>query len=200
MTHEPRIRPMRDSDADFFTEAERAQGWYTEQEKFFLRLRDQAEGQAVALVAECDGETAGYIHVHPDAQEGLLAGRAWPEIVDFAVLGRFRGCGIGGKLMDAAETIAARYADTVYLGVGLHSGYGAAQRMVIRRDYVPDGSGVWYGNQPCPPYAPLPQQQRPGAGSVQAAGRAAGGAVAVKMCRSRTFLPAEARAAGLTCV
>ncbi|MGN0747122.1 MAG: GNAT family N-acetyltransferase [Aristaeellaceae bacterium] len=122
---------MRDSDAAFFTAKERAQGWHTEQEKFLMRLRDQAEGRAAALVAKCDGEPAGYIHVYPDAHEGPCAGRGWPEIVDFAVLERFRG-----------------------KGVGLHGGYGAAQRMYIHRGYVPDGSGVWYGNQPCPPYAP----------------------------------------------
>lgn len=33
--------------------------------------------------------------------------------------------------------MAAETSDTVCLGVGLHSGYGAAQRM-----YVPDGSVV----------------------------------------------------------
>lgn len=32
------------------------------------------------------------------------------------------------------------------LGVGLHSGYGSAQRMYIKRGYIPDGSGVWYNN------------------------------------------------------
>lgn len=46
--------------------------------------------------------------------------------------------------MDIAEEIAATYADTVYLGVGLHSGYGSAQRMYVKRGYIPDGSGVWY--------------------------------------------------------
>ena len=54
--------------------------------------------------------------------------------------------------MDAAEKIAATYADTVYLGVGLHSGYGAAQRMYIKRGYIPDGSGVWYRGKVCEPY------------------------------------------------
>lgn len=39
---------------------------------------------------------------------------------------------------------AAETSDTVCLGVGLHSGYGAAQRMYVLRGYVPDGSGVWY--------------------------------------------------------
>ncbi|MGN0763719.1 MAG: GNAT family N-acetyltransferase, partial [Aristaeellaceae bacterium] len=76
------------------------------------------------------------------------------EIVDFAVLEKFRGRGVGSKLMDAAEAVAFRYADTLYLGVGLHSCYGAAQRMVIPQSYVLVGSGVWYGNQPYPPYAP----------------------------------------------
>lgn len=54
--------------------------------------------------------------------------------------------------MDTAEQIAAGFADTVYLGVGLHSGYGSAQRMYIKRGYIPDGSGVWYGDHICEPY------------------------------------------------
>ena len=55
--------------------------------------------------------------------------------------------------MDQAEKIAAGYADIVYLGVGLHSGYGSAQRMYVKRGYIPDGSGVWHGNEACVPYA-----------------------------------------------
>lgn len=54
--------------------------------------------------------------------------------------------------MDAAESIAAKYPDTVCLGVGLHSGYGAAQRMYVKRGYIPDGTGVWYGGRVCPQY------------------------------------------------
>lgn len=39
-------------------------------------------------------------------------------------------------------------------GVGLHSGYGAAQRMYVLRGYVPDGSGVWYEGRVWDQYAP----------------------------------------------
>lgn len=46
------------------------------------------------------------------------------------------------------------FADTVCLGVGLHSGYGAAQRMYVLRGYVPDGSGVWYEGCVWDQYAP----------------------------------------------
>ena len=54
--------------------------------------------------------------------------------------------------MDAAEKAAGQYADTVCLGVGLHDGYGSAQRMYVKRGYIPDGSGVWYQDKPCIQY------------------------------------------------
>jgi hypothetical protein len=68
------------------------------------------------------------------------------------VLSQTWGCGIGSKLMDTAEKIASEYADTVYLGVGLHSGYGNAQRMYHKRGYLPDGKGVWYKDKIAEPY------------------------------------------------
>ena len=54
--------------------------------------------------------------------------------------------------MDAAEQLAGQYADTVWLGVGLHSGYGSAQRMYVKRGYIPDGTGVWYRDKACAQY------------------------------------------------
>ncbi len=83
---------------------------------------------------------------------GTFGGKGYPEIVDFGVLEKYRKQGIGTILMDVAEEIAATYADTVYLGVGLHSGYGSAQRMYVKRGYIPDGSGVWYQDKICKPY------------------------------------------------
>lgn len=59
----------------------------------------------------------------------------------------------GNKILDAAEKKASEMSDGVQLGVGLHSGYGAAQRIYIKRGYVPDGSGVWYNNEPLAQYA-----------------------------------------------
>ncbi|MDY5868934.1 MAG: GNAT family N-acetyltransferase, partial [Lachnospiraceae bacterium] len=57
------------------------------------------------------------------------------------------------KLMDVAEKVAAQYSNIVYLGVGLHEGYGSAQRMYVKRGYIPDGTGVWYGEKVCPQYS-----------------------------------------------
>lgn len=145
------IRNLQQSDARIITEEEIAQGWHADIKKYEMRLKDQSEGRSISLAAEYLGQVAGYINLYPDSKWGAFAGR-YPEIVDFGVLEKYRRNGIGSKLMDIAEQLAAGYSDTVYLGVGLHSGYGSAQRMYVKRGYIPDGSGVWYGENVCEPY------------------------------------------------
>ncbi len=147
------IRDLRQSDAKILTDEEIAQGWDATIDKFEMRLRHQAAGKCISLVAEWNGSVVGYVNIYPDAKSGALANRGYTEIVDFAVLEKYRRRGIGSKLMDIAEEIGFSYSDVIYLGVGLHSGYGSAQRMYIKRGYVPDGSGVWYKDEICKPYA-----------------------------------------------
>lgn len=147
------IRNMQEEDAPIITQEEIAQGWHATIDKYETRLQDQKEGKAVALVAEYQGKIAGYINVYPNSSWGAFANKGYPEIVDFGVLEKYRHRGIGSKLMDVAEQIAGEYSDKVYLGVGLHSGYGSAQRMYVKRGYIPDGSGVWYGEKVCEQYA-----------------------------------------------
>ncbi|MDE7277388.1 MAG: GNAT family N-acetyltransferase, partial [Lachnospiraceae bacterium] len=137
------IRDMRQSDAQIITDEETAQGWSADVGKYESRLQHQSEGKAISLVAEYHGNVAGYINIYPDSEWGAFAGQGYPELVDFGVLEKYRRNGIGSKLMDIAEQIASEYADIVYLGVGMHAGYGSAQRMYVKRGYIPDGSGVW---------------------------------------------------------
>lgn len=146
------IRDMEDADAMIIAAAELAQGDHVSVEKYQTRLRDRAEGRCAALVAEYCGCAAGYVNVYYDSTWGAFAKRGLCEIVDFGVLEKYRRRGIGKKLMDAAEALAFEKADAVYLGVGLHAGYGSAQRMYIKRGYVPDGSGAWYKDTACAPY------------------------------------------------
>ena len=147
------VRNMTAPDAWTIAEGEIEQGWNASAAKYEARLRDHARGKAIALTAEYCGRVAGYISVYLQARSGPYQGKSIPEIVDFGVLEKYRNRGIGTRLMDIAEEIAADFGDTVCLGVGLHSGYGSAQRMYIKRGYVPDGSGVWYGDRVCEPYA-----------------------------------------------
>lgn len=143
---------MEYGDAQAITDAEIEQGWDASVEKYRRRLEDQRQGKAISLAAQYLGKPVGYINVYPDSTWGAFGGKGYPEIVDFGVLEKYRNQGIGTALMDIAEQIAATYADTVYLGVGLHSGYGSAQRMYVKRGYIPDGSGVWYQDKICTPY------------------------------------------------
>ena len=147
------IRNMEPQDAQIITNEEIAQGWNATIDKYQMRLKHQEEGRAISLVAEYKGNIAGYNNVYINAPGGPFGNPGYPEIVDFGVLEKYRCKGIGSKLMDVAEKIASEYADMVYLGVGLYSSYGSAQRMYVKRGYIPDGSGVWYGDKVCEPYA-----------------------------------------------
>ena len=72
-----------------------------------------------------------------------------PEIVDFNVLIRFHRMKIGTMLMDETERRIALRSPVAGLGVCMHTDYGAAQVLYIRRGYVPDGRGVYYhGSHP----------------------------------------------------
>lgn len=146
------IRNMEEADASIFVDEYTAQGWHPEVEYYLMRIREAAEGKCVALTAEYQGHPAGNLYLYLNALEGPFKDKGWPVIVDFNVLKKYQNKGIGNRLMDAAEQIAAQHADTVCLGVGLSREYGTAQRMYVKRGYIPDGSGVWYQNKQCVQY------------------------------------------------
>ena len=146
------IRPMTQTDAQPLCDAYNAQGWHDEVSGYLTRLQDQAQGRCIALIAEWDGQVAGNVYLYLSAHGGPFKGKGWPIIVDFGVLQKFQRRGIGSRLMDVAEQLAAQHADTVCLGVGLSREYGAAQRIYARRGYIPDGSGVWYRDVQCVQY------------------------------------------------
>ncbi len=146
------IRNMEDADAQVFTEEFTAQGWHPEIDGYIARLKDQSDGRCIALTAVYEGCPAGYVYVYLSADDGPFREMNRPIIVDFNVLKKYQRMGIGSRLMDVAEQVAGQYADTVCLGVGLCDSYGAAQRMYVKRGYIPDGSGVWYQGRQCVQY------------------------------------------------
>lgn len=146
------IRSMEEADAQVFYDEYTAQGWHPEAAYYLMRIREQAEGKCFALTAEYQGRPAGSLYLYRNAHEGPFKGKGFPEIVDFSVLKKYQRKGVGKRLMDAAEQIVAQHADTVCLGVGLSREYGSAQRMYVKRGYIPDGSGVWYRNKQCVQY------------------------------------------------
>ena len=141
------IRKMIESDIQHLSQGFINQGWPGREEILARYFLEQECGEREVLVAEVEGALAGYITILPCAKQGPFA-EIHPELSDFNVFEPFQNQGIGNLLMEEAENRVKLISDKVTLGVGLHSGYGPAQRLYIRRGYIPDGSGVWYQNQP----------------------------------------------------
>ena len=141
------IRKMQESDIKDLSQGFISQGWSGREEILARYFLEQKSKEREVLVAEIDGVVAGYITILPIAKQGPFAGMA-SELSDFNVFEPFQNQGIGNLLLEEAEKRVKLISDKVTLGVGLHSGYGPAQRLYIKRGYIPDGSGVWYRNQP----------------------------------------------------
>ena len=141
------IRKMQESDIKDLSRGFISQGWPSREEILTRYFKEQESGEREVLVAEIDGAVAGYVTILPFAKHGPFA-EVYPELSDFNVFEPFRHQGIGNQLLEEAEKRVKFVSSKVTLGVGLHLGYGPAQRLYIRRGYIPDGTGVWYRNQP----------------------------------------------------
>ena len=146
------IRPMKESDIEHLSDEFMKLGWGDRRETLTLYFREQGLLERDVLVAEYNGIPAGYITLIPNAKAGPFLGRNIPEVKDFNVLPQFRRLGIGNHLMSCIEDIAKQKSKQICLGVGLYSDYGTAQRMYVKRGYIPDGSGVWHNNRNLAPY------------------------------------------------
>ena len=151
--HEITVRAMTYTDIDRILMNFDEQGWYKPREVLEKYLKGQNTGSLQVFVAEFRGDVAGYTVLYPDTNVGPFARTKIPVISDFIVFEKCQRHGIGNRILDAAEKKAAELSDQVQIGVGLHSGYGAAQRMYVKRGYVPDGTGVWYKDSLLEPYA-----------------------------------------------
>ncbi len=139
------IRKMQESDIKELSRGFISQGWPSREEILTRYFKEQESGEREVLVAEVEGALAGYITILSCAKQGPFA-EIYPELSDFNVFEPFQNQGIGNLLLEEAEKRVRLISDKVTLGVGLHSGYGPAQRLYIKRGYIPDGTGVWYQN------------------------------------------------------
>ena len=136
------IRRLDPRDPAIMSDAFAAVGWRKPVEQYERYLREQRDGLRDVLVAVVDDEFAGYVTVSWRPTYRPLADAGIPEIQDVNVLPSFRRRGIATRLLDHAEGLIRGRCDAAGIGVGLHPGYAAAQRMYVLRGYVPDGHGV----------------------------------------------------------
>jgi len=137
------IRPLEAGDIQPIATAFAALGWNKPASQYARYLAEQESGLRTVFVAFVNEAFAGYVTVlwesgYPPFREGNI-----PEVADFNVLPELRRQGIGGRLMDTAEAKVAERFPVVGIGVGLFADYGAAQRMYVKRGYIPDGRGIF---------------------------------------------------------
>lgn len=142
------VRKMDYDDIPFICKADHDE---SERNITYLKnqLLNQEKQECSALIAMYQGNVAGYVFLYYKCRWGGMANCGIPGVVDLIVFEIYRQKGIATVLMDVAEDIARKYANKVYLDVCLNSRYGAAQRLYVKRGYIPDGKGVYYGETVC---------------------------------------------------
>ncbi|HEY0427749.1 MAG TPA: GNAT family N-acetyltransferase [Pyrinomonadaceae bacterium] len=146
MSRQIQIRRLTTHDCQAIAKAFLKQDWHKPSEQFEKYLAEQESGERVVLVAEFEDEFAGYLTIIQKSKYPHFRRENIPEISDFNVLIKFRRRGIGAALMDAAENLIAETSKIAGIGVGLTHDYGAAQRLYVKRGYIPDGNGIFQGD------------------------------------------------------
>lgn len=149
-----RIRSMMPEDAKALYDTYLSYGWHPNIETYENYYKEQEDGTRLVFIAEYEGRVSGQCTLVLNPTGGAWGNQGYPEIVDLTVFSDVHNKGIGSKLLDAVEKEASKISSKVCLAVGVHSGYGAAQRLYVKRGYNFDGSGVWYQGKQLDQYAP----------------------------------------------
>jgi GNAT superfamily N-acetyltransferase len=141
------LRPMVTDDAVGISQAFLNMGQMRSEWQFFDYVAEREVGIREAWVATWGGVLAGIVTLHYNPLYIGVAGKGIPEIQDLMVVPEYRRRGVATRLLDQVEHDARARAKHVAIGVGLHPGYNAAQRLYAIRGYIPDGLGVTYDDR-----------------------------------------------------
>lgn len=123
-------------------------GWPKPPNYFADCFARQQAGELVFVLAREGEALHGYLKVVWETDYPPFCEQQIPEIQDLNVMPRFRRQGVATRLMDEAERRIAERSTIAGIGVGLHPGYGPAQRMYALRGYVPDARPLTYHDLP----------------------------------------------------
>ncbi len=142
-----KIRLMTQSDISEIVSAFKNCGWNKPATLFQGYLKDQENKERTVWCAYINDSFAGYVTLNLNSAYLPFKEQKIPEINDLNVLPHYRNKGIGTQLLDIAEKQAAKISSRVGIGVGLYPDYGQAQRLYVKRGYMPDGKGITYQHQ-----------------------------------------------------
>ncbi|MCJ7840095.1 GNAT family N-acetyltransferase [Lederbergia sp. NSJ-179] len=136
------IRTLMKDDFATIARAFQDQGWQKPASQYERYYQEQLNGERVVLIAEYSNQFAGYVTIKWESTYPPFSEKEIPEIVDLNVLINDQNKGIATVLMDEAEKIVKEKSAVIGIGFGLTGDYGAAQRLYVKRGYIPDGLGI----------------------------------------------------------
>ncbi|MCE9506958.1 MAG: GNAT family N-acetyltransferase [Alphaproteobacteria bacterium] len=139
------IRQATASDLDGLGRIAAEMGTVHEPGYFERCLAEQREKKRVVLIAAQAVRPVGYVQLIWQPLYQPFRKQDIPEIQDLNVIPEARQQGLGGRLVEACEALVRQAGKSAAgIGVGLYSRYGAAQRLYVKKGYIPDGAGVCY--------------------------------------------------------
>ncbi len=126
-------------------------------EKFQAYVEQSQKKICLFALAEVDGQLCSMVTAHfKPAQfapmDKSLICQNIPEVKSLQTQPGFEGNGAATALMDFIEAEVRREGyHELGLTVGLYPSYGTAQRMYVKRGYIPDGKGISYEGRIVPP-------------------------------------------------
>ena len=141
------IRVLQLSDIDTMVSSFAEASWHKPRATFEDYWQEQQKGARKVWVAYINDAFVGYVTLKWHSSYQSFAANHIPEIMDLNVLPQYRNCGAGSGLLEIAEKEAAIKSNVVGIGVGLYEDYGPAQKLYIKRGYIPDGKGITYNYQ-----------------------------------------------------
>jgi GNAT superfamily N-acetyltransferase len=106
-----------------------------------MHFGDHFDG-GTTLLGRTEGKIAGFITIRWVSGNVEFRKNNVPLIHHLEVFNPYKRHGLGNRLVEAAEHRISRVADTAGICVGIFDAYGPAQRLYVKRGYVPDGRGV----------------------------------------------------------
>lgn len=146
-----RVKTLEENDIPLLVSAFHENNLPKSLEVFESYLLDQEKEIRQVWVAQHEGKYAGYVTLLQHSKYSPFKENSIPEINDLNVLPPYRRCGIASQLLDVAERKAFKISSIIGIGVGLYSDYGSAQRLYVKRGYLPDGKGITDNYKTTPP-------------------------------------------------
>lgn len=134
--------PLKEQDIPLLVHEFARHNWHKPQSTFDLYYQEQNQKERQIWLAFYQKQLAGYVTLKWSSYYQPFFDAKIPEIMDLNVLPPYRNKGIATQLLDTAEALAKTRSQLIGIGVGLYPDYGQAQRLYVKRGYIPDGRGL----------------------------------------------------------